>query len=799
LSYQWFFGQTKINTAKGSSLTLPNVGYSSAGTYYVNVKNSGGSVDSQSATLTVTNTAPIAKDDVYTTSQNQVLTVPGPGVLANDSDADGDALSAVLVRSVSYGSLNLSTNGGFTYAPTANYSGSDSFIYQANDGSKLSNIATVSINITPVNQPPVANNQSVVMSENTATNLILRATDPDSPNLTYAIVTRPSNGALAGLNPSSGAVTYTPAANYNGSDSFTFSAFDGSLYGTGRVSLTITAPPSITAQPVSQAVQAGQSAIFQVRASGAAPLSYQWQFDNALLAGATSSILNLINCQPSNAGNYTVVVSNGAGSVTSVLATLTVNAPATIVTLSPSSVTAQSAVLNATVNPQGAATTCYFQYGLTANYGSYSSSNSLVATSNPVDVAIPVAGLASGTLYHYCAVAINSSGTTVGQDLTFTPRCSPPGALNLGGSSVTASSATLAATVNPQGNATTCYFQYGLTTSYDFYSSTNTLAAETNLIDLAVPITGLAPDTVYHCCLVAINSCGTTAGQDVSFTTGCFPPAALNAGGSNVTASSATLTATISPQGTATTCYFQYGLTTSYGFYSLTNTLVATTNALEVGIAIANLVPNTVYHCCLVAINACGTTAGQDVTFTTSCSPPAALNLWATNVTSGSAVLDATVNPQGASTACYFQYGLTAAYGSFSATNIFAAGTAAVDLIVPITGLMPGTLYHYCLVAANSCGSTTWQDVTFVTTRLLPVQVMATRSQAGNLVLSVTADSAGNLTVVSTTNLQLSLAAWTILGPMIEIAPGQYQFTNATPSTNRECYYCIRRRTSSFR
>ena len=67
----------------------------------------------------------------------------------------------------------------------------------------------------------------------------LTASDSDSPNLTYAIVAGPAHGSLGTLNPTTGAVTYTPTANYNGTDSFTFTAFDGSLYSTGTVSLSV--------------------------------------------------------------------------------------------------------------------------------------------------------------------------------------------------------------------------------------------------------------------------------------------------------------------------------------------------------------------------------------------------------------------------------------------------------------------------------------------------------------------------------------------------------------------------------
>src|SRR5439155_24443360 len=93
--------------------------------------------------------------------------VAAAGVLANDSDVDGDSLSAVLVSQPTHGSLTLNSNGSFSYAPAANYNGPDSFTYKANDGQADSGIATVNITIGPVNGAPVAVNDSYTTAEDT--------------------------------------------------------------------------------------------------------------------------------------------------------------------------------------------------------------------------------------------------------------------------------------------------------------------------------------------------------------------------------------------------------------------------------------------------------------------------------------------------------------------------------------------------------------------------------------------------------------------------------------------------------
>src|SRR5439155_18338667 len=78
-------------------------------------------------TVRAVNDPPVALDDAYSTDEDTILTVPAPGLLANDSDADGDALTATIVIAPSHGSLTLNTNGGFTYTPAANYSHADTF------------------------------------------------------------------------------------------------------------------------------------------------------------------------------------------------------------------------------------------------------------------------------------------------------------------------------------------------------------------------------------------------------------------------------------------------------------------------------------------------------------------------------------------------------------------------------------------------------------------------------------------------------------------------------------------------
>ena len=119
-------------------------------------------------TVNPVNDAPVAVDDTYATDEDTGLNVAAPGVLGNDTDVDVDFLTAALVSGTSNGSLTLNADGSFTYTPNANFNGSDSFTYKANDGNLDSNVATVTITVNPVNDTPVADDDAYATDEDTA-------------------------------------------------------------------------------------------------------------------------------------------------------------------------------------------------------------------------------------------------------------------------------------------------------------------------------------------------------------------------------------------------------------------------------------------------------------------------------------------------------------------------------------------------------------------------------------------------------------------------------------------------------
>src|SRR5207249_5336149 len=146
-------------------------------------------------------------------------------IVLTATDADGDALTFSIAAGPLHGALS-GVAPNVTYTPAANYNGADSFTFKANDGTVDSSAATVSLTVSVVNDAPVANAQSVTLAEDASKAITLSATDVDGDALTYSIVAGPAHGTLSGVAPN---MTYTPAANYNGPDSFTFKANDGTV------------------------------------------------------------------------------------------------------------------------------------------------------------------------------------------------------------------------------------------------------------------------------------------------------------------------------------------------------------------------------------------------------------------------------------------------------------------------------------------------------------------------------------------------------------------------------------------
>ena len=350
---------------------------------------------------------PVAIDGSATTNEDTAK-----AITLNATDADGDTLSYSAVTNPSHGTISISGNTA-TYIPTTNYNGSDSFTFTANDGTIDSNIATVTISVDAVNDAPVATNSNATTNENTAKAITLNATDTDGDTLSYSVLTNPGHGTIS---ISGNTATYTPSANYHGTDSFTFKANDGTVdSNTATVSITVNAvnvPPNANAGVDASVTEANTIVL---EGSGADvdagdTLSYSWSPTTNL---SDASIAQPTFTAPAVSTNgdlvYTLTVSDSAGATATDTVTISVlNLPA-----QPQNV--QATVVNTQVTLTWDAVSDATGYGIC---------QATETITNPTNCAIHqdgtliagatspqvITSLINGTQYFYVVIPKNTNG-----------------------------------------------------------------------------------------------------------------------------------------------------------------------------------------------------------------------------------------------------------------------------------------------------------------------------------------------------------------------------------------------------
>lgn len=185
----------------------------------------GNSVSTGTITVDVTpvNDAPVADDQSLSTDEDTLLPIT---LTASDVDNAQSELGFTVIAGPNHGTLDTTTGPGISYTPDHDYNGPDSLTFRVTDGA-LTDTGTISITVVPVNDPPIADDQSVATPEDDPIAVLLTASDVDNTQaqLTYTIIDAPDNGLLSG----SGAdLVYTPNLNYNGPDAFSFQVDDGS-------------------------------------------------------------------------------------------------------------------------------------------------------------------------------------------------------------------------------------------------------------------------------------------------------------------------------------------------------------------------------------------------------------------------------------------------------------------------------------------------------------------------------------------------------------------------------------------
>ena len=242
-------GTLELN-ADGSFIYTPTGDYNGSDSFTYRVNDGTATSDPITVMLTIAavNDAPVAAADSYTVSEDATLTVnAAEGVLSNDTDVEGDALTAEVVSNPSHGTLALNANGSFTYTPTANYFGSDSFTYRAKDANGQSQPITVTITVNGVGDAPVAGADTKTVTNDGSTQEVdVLTNDNGGPNetqtLTITAVTQGSSGGTVTIGSNGSKIQYKPAASFAGTETFTYTITDtDGLTKTATVTMTVTA------------------------------------------------------------------------------------------------------------------------------------------------------------------------------------------------------------------------------------------------------------------------------------------------------------------------------------------------------------------------------------------------------------------------------------------------------------------------------------------------------------------------------------------------------------------------------
>ncbi len=331
--------------ANGSFTYTPNTGFTGTDTFTYRANDA--AADSGVATVTITvaapNAAPVAVADNYNATEDTALTInAAAGVLANDTDSDSDPLTATIVAQPTSGTLTLNADGSFTYTPSANFNGTDTFTYRASDGTVNSPVATVTITVAAVNDPPVASNDNYSTAEDTPLTIAVPGvlgndTDVDGNTLTAIVVTQPTSGTLT-LN-ANGSYTYTPSTGFNGTDTFTYKANDGTADSNTATVTIVVGTANQTPVAVADSYNATEDTTLTVNvASGVLANDTDGNNDTlmaAVVTGPTSGTLTLNangsfsytpNANFSGTDTFTYTASDGQATSSAVVVTITVAA-----------------------------------------------------------------------------------------------------------------------------------------------------------------------------------------------------------------------------------------------------------------------------------------------------------------------------------------------------------------------------------------------------------------------------------------------------------------------------------------
>ena len=335
---------TVVVNPDGTYTFTPAKDYNGPDSFVITVSdgNGGNTPITINVTITAVNDAPVAATLVnINTNKN----TPVNGAIVA-TDTDGDPLTYTATTPPAHGKVVVNPDGTYTYTPANNYSGTDTFVITVSDGKGGTIAVTVNVTINSTNVAPVATSPAVTTAEDTPVNGTITATDADGDALTFTVATPPAHGTVV-LRPD-GTYTYTPAANFNGTDVFTVTVSDGKG-GTINITINITITavndrPEATSPAITTPQGTPKNGVITASDVDGDPLTFSV---STLPAHGTVVIRpdGTYTYTPTSgyagADSFTVTVSDGKGGTT------TVTIPVTVTLVAAPSIGISKAAVNA--------------------------------------------------------------------------------------------------------------------------------------------------------------------------------------------------------------------------------------------------------------------------------------------------------------------------------------------------------------------------------------------------------------------------------------------------------------------
>lgn len=396
-------------------------------------------------------------------------------------------------------------------------------------------------------------------------------------------------------------------------------------------------------------------------------------------------------------------------------------------TLAATGISQTFALLEGSVNPDGAQTSYWFEYDTSLSLGRSTERQSAGFGTSTLRISTGISDLDSNTRYYFRIAAENEYGAARGSVLAFTtaaPAGSAPRAETRAATGVGLTSATVRAEINPMGAATSFRFEYGETASLGSATSFESAGSGTSPLNVSASLSNVSENTTYYFRAYAENQHGSSRGQILSFTTEAGAhgnaPTAQTSSATSVGQTFATLRGSVNPNGVPTSYRFEYGVSQSLGGSTETLEAGSGTGSVSVSIGVSDLEENRTHYFRIVAENQYGTTRGSLLSFTTLSGggeqTPTAETRPATNVGQTFATFQGQLNPQGSQATYWFEYGTSPSFGTSAGFQSAGAGTSWLTVSSGISNLNQNTTYYFRLVAQSSRGTSYGATLSFTTT-----------------------------------------------------------------------------------